>query len=304
MICVKIKDDLLIIPKAFLTIFAFYSIVVNKLEIDIHYKVSYWSLITFQVIILLLVLYYGFGEFPQVSPLEKIFEGKSGNGITSYTVVLQIHLYFLHLIKKEKNDIILYITLFFTLLISLSTWGRGSLISSIGMIAITLTLYRISKFFYILIIPILIYFGINEIDAISDFLNRYTKLGRGLDDYNRIEALIQYLSKIEDLNAFIFGGDYNGTIIERGLSGNPHNSFIRAHHNFGIIYIIFILIYTFISIYYVKELKKRILFCALYLILYFRIWTEPVLFPTIFDYFYFCIIIYTINNERRRKLNP
>lgn len=298
MIVFKTNSDIFIAPKAMLSLFGITVALIHMKDLKIHYFSSAWALIIFQLFIFLCIIYYGFDDFPNVSPLEKIFEGKSGNGITSYLIVLQIHFFIMHIIYEKRNNSFLYFSIFFTFLISLSTYARGSLISSILIIFIAFTLFRSSKFFIVLVLSIVFSTLIYDFDGIYDLITRYTKLSKGLEDYNRTEALKQYLNKI-DLKSFFLGADYTGTIIDNHLSGNPHNSIIRAHHNFGIVYIFFIIFYTALSLLITKGIRKTVLHATLILILFFRIWTEPVLFPTVFDYFYFCIILFMLTNGKK-----
>jgi hypothetical protein len=115
--------------------------------------------------------------------------------------------------------------------------------------------------------------------------------------YNAFDLKFHMLHSVElEKNSFVINGaNYDETIIDRELNGNPHNSFIRAHHNYGLLYVIFILSTIFLCIFTNQSFKKIILYGSIMLVLVFRIWTEPILFPTILD-FYFFSIFFTIYN--------
>lgn len=57
----------------------------------IFYLSSKWSLIIFQVIVISYVAFVGLDNYPIVVPLENMIKDSSANGITSYTVLLQLN---------------------------------------------------------------------------------------------------------------------------------------------------------------------------------------------------------------------
>lgn len=298
----KIEQDPLLIAKGALCSFGFlFSCFLSKNLKNMYYG-SLTSILFFQLFIIGGIMYFGFNNFPMVSPLEKIFQGKSGNGITSYLIILQIHLFICHLFFQPKRNYLFYVTFFFTFLISASTYGRGSLISSIFLIFVLIVFYK-RNFKLLLAIPISFFLiAVSLKIDVVEFVERYTKLGRGLNDYYREAAIFQYLDKI-NVKSFLIGANYKNTIISKELNNNPHNSFIRGHHNFGFIYLFTIGMSVFLSIINHKRFFHRGILSVLFLILFFRIFTEPVLFPTIFDYFFFSSILLIKRNENKRIQN-
>lgn len=297
MVLVKAVEDPNLIFKSLFSIVGLLAASILVKDLKIHYFCSGFALIFFQFFVFCNILYYGFENFPAESPLEKVFDGKSGNGITSYIIILQIHFYVCHIIYHFRVDKMLNITIVSTLLISMSTYARGSLIAAFMLIFITFIVFRFSKKFILILCLLVFGLLISDFDSIVDLFNRYSKLSQGLEDYSRTEALKQYLNKI-DIISFFIGADYRSTIIDNELSGNPHNSFIRAHHNYGILYIVFILFLFGLSVFIGKGIKKHILYGSLMLVLLFRIWTEPILFPTIFDFYFFSIVFLIFSYER------
>ena len=259
-------------------------------DINTHYISSAWALMLWQSFVLLNIFYYGFENFPAENPVEKIFIGKSGNGVTSYTVVLQIHFFIFHVFYKHKKDKILYISIIFTLLISASTYARGSLSSALMLVFFTFFIYKFSKYFLVFctVVSFMLFNNVNS-DEINDFYLRNSKFSQGFKDNNREIIVTEYLNKI-DFTSFFIGADFEGTIVKTEFNGNPHNTFVRAHQHYGIFYLLFIFLYTIYSVLYIKKIRRALIFIILLAILIFRAWTETVFFPTIFDFYFFSII--------------
>jgi len=294
----KLCSDPSIFIKSFVALFGFYCALLLLDDFDSLYYSSLISLIIFQLFVIFNIFIYGFENFPNESPLEKIFNGKSGNGITSNMIVLQIHYFFLHILKDNKFNFSLFFTILLTLLISMSTYARGSLVSSFALLMIFFFGFGFSVKKLLFLVVVITLVVTLDTEMFLDFFNRYTKLSQGFSDHDRIAALTQYLRKI-DLLTFFYGADYNDTIIVQTLNGNPHNSFIRAHHNYGIFYIFYVIGIIFISVFNTKSIHKVFLYSALSSVLIFRLWTEPVLFPTIFDFYFFSMFFSVIIYEKR-----
>jgi hypothetical protein len=126
----------------------------------------------------------------------------------------------------------------------------------------------------------------NYDEEIWEFVERNTKLGHGIQDFHRELMIDEYINKIEGWE-LITGADYQGTRIASDYRGNPHNSYIRAHHIFGLPYLLMILGFPFIVLNRKQHGAVKAFFFIFLLIAHFRAFTEPVLFPTFFDLFYF-----------------
>jgi len=290
----KFSEDPNLIFKSVFTFIGIFAATFFLNDKKLLYYSSAFALFLFQIFVFANIFYYGFDNYPVDDPLKKIFDGKSGNGITSYTIILQLHFLVAHIVYDKRVNSFLYISIVSTLLICMSTYARGSLISALLIILIVNLIYKFSFKFLYFICGIVLLFFLTNMDDVLDFINRNSKLSQGFEDYDRIEALNQYVRKI-DFYSILNGANYDETIIDRELNGNPHNSFIRAHHNYGLLYVIFILSTIFLCIFTNQSFKKIILYGSIMLVLVFRIWTEPILFPTILD-FYFFSIFFTIYN--------
>ena len=294
----NLSGDVFIIPK-FLTGFFGLTLTLSMLGDKATVLASARNTVfVYQVLVLCAIVYFGFNDFPRVSPLEKVFPGKSGNGITSYLILIQTAYFFLHVQNSDSRKGSLLLSLIITFLITLSTYARGSLISAFLLLVTFYSLYSFSiRFWCILLVCVLMLSTLFYSD-IELFFLRYTKLSHGFSGDERVVAMNEYMDKL-DIITFFTGADYHDTIINDKLNGNPHNSFIRGHHNFGIFYIINVLLLMFIPVSIERQRSKRLIYFVLSIILLFRMWTEPILSPTILDYFFYMIYFSLLTRSKK-----
>lgn len=294
---VKLLDDLYLLPKLTMGLSSMVLSLYFLNDKYIMYNSVKITVFIYQFIVIFLVVYFGFEDFPSVSPLEKIFEGKSGNGITSYLIVIQIAYFILHTLVSSKGDIHLAISLFLTLGISLTTYARGSLISAVCLIIIYFTLFNRSSLFWVSLLSIFVVCSVLYYESIELFFLRYTKLSQGFSGDERLIAMNEYLRNM-DIIGFLGGVDYSDTIIAEKLNNNPHNSFIRAHHNFGIFYVFSNFLLIFVAPVFFSN--RSTLHFSILLVLLFRIWTEPILLPTILDLYFFLIVFGLLRHGKEK----
>ncbi|WP_419673474.1 hypothetical protein [Aliarcobacter butzleri] len=121
-------------------------------------------------------------------------------------------------------------------------------------------------------------------------LYQNTKLASGFDS-PRWLILNEYLGKIDLIDLF-FGLSYENTIIEKFYNNNPHIAFIRAHNMLGLFYLL-ALMYLIISRMFYIIISKNFINWLLLLIIFnilLRAITEPILFPTLFDFLFLYIL--------------
>lgn len=231
---------------------------------------------------------YAYWDIPE--PLGQVFPGSSTNGIPSYLIVLQAMLSITTFFALRRLPLI---SAGFTVVVAFFGLGRGSLIVSVLILlasaAINFFFGRVSKLqricifvaFLVCVIAIAFY-----VDILKSALVDTTKLQEGLVDPYRMEIFRQYIAKIDALS-FITGASYSGTVVESQYDGNPHISFIRVHSLLGI----FGLLFVFFSPLFIMVAKKKLLdkfvtllFISLMLL---RALSEPILFPSLLDFFYF-----------------
>ncbi|OYU56001.1 MAG: hypothetical protein CFE25_01790 [Chitinophagaceae bacterium BSSC1] len=278
----------------FISMLSLATAVVLTRSVNVYYLSSKWSLIAFQFIVVLYVLFKGLDNYPAVVPLENMVNESSANGITSYTILLQVNYAFVSYFVFKK---LTFKTALITLFIALVSYGRGSILSAL-LILLLLTFSYIIKLkgktivIYFLMTFILISF-ITQLywNEILFFIEANTKLSAGIVDKQRSQILNEYIEKM-DLWGFFFGVDYQGTSVLNEFNSNPHNSFVRAHHIFGLPYLLIIIFSPFYLIFNKDRIfKDSIFFAILILILFFRVFSEPIVFPTLFDFYFFSIIL-------------
>lgn len=251
-----------------------------------------------------LVLFYLFRSGLEGFPLENVIPGSSSNGITSYLIVLQAAFSSLNYIVFRRADIF---PALLTVIICFVGYGRGSVIASSLILFINTSYYLASskKLFYfsgvVLLVGLVFSAGRWESEVL-DFVNSKTKIGSGVYDSNRMEMHSDYLSKIDGVT-FFTGAGYEGTSIYYKYNGNPHSSYIRGHHIFGI----FFLFGIFFSLGYVWFSKVaaslRFYVLSMIAVVMLRAATEPILFPTFLDVFYYCIVFSFLEFSESRGSN-
>ena len=226
-------------------------------------------------------------------PLSHIIPGSSQNGIPSYLLVVTISFLSLQYLLFDKMSMI---PAFFVFWVSYLGEGRGSMVISIllliSVVGISFLPIKLKTVLVTALFSIPI--GVYLLDFYS-FIISGTKLSVGLEDSHRINILIDYLNSL-DLWGTIVGKGYEGTIIESVYNNNPHVAYIRFHSFFGILALIFLLLFPFLLI--LKKITwKNIFLSWLIFLMMLRALSEPILFPTFLDVFFFSTVfsIYEYN---------
>lgn len=244
------------------------------------------ALISLQTYTLIYLLQSGLDGYP----LEAMIPNSSSNGITSYLVVLQASYCAIQYILYRK---ISFFTSLITLFICFIGFGRGSLIGAGLICAFSILFYALSskkrRFIVVVFIGITVpLVGPLIIPSISDYVKSKTKLGGGIYDPSRALIHEEYLKKITPTSLLI-GSNYKGTIVEELFNGNPHSSYIRGHHLFGFFYLASVVSFT-VALLFIKSRKiERFFAITMTTIILLRAATEPILFPTPLDIFYYGI---------------
>jgi hypothetical protein len=222
-------------------------------------------------------------------PLESMLPDSSSNGVTSYLIVLQANYTLVHYLVARRPT---YLTVIATLAICIVGYGRGSVLSAAALLTLCVVVGlrtggqvgRVLKLVGLVIVlgVLWVLYGV----VIAALVVENTKLGSGLYDLHRYSILTDYLGRL-DAWTFWTGADYAGTSIKSEYNGNPHNSFIRAHHIFGLPYLLVVLA---MPVYLARRALPWSMYAVaafVWLVVLFRAATEPVILPTIFDLFYF-----------------
>lgn len=232
-------------------------------------------------------------------PLEEMIPDASSNGITSYLVCLQINYCIANLRVNRRMSLI---TAAITLYICVVGYGRGSILAATGILLVSLLFaFQFLRRDLAIIATVALggaaaYLLLEYFPAIYAYAEANTKIGSGLFDDSRAAMNQEYLSRLQGLR-ILFGASYDGTLIDRFYNGNPHNSFIRAHHLFGLGYVILVVLMAARPLMARVPLTDKAFYLAMFAILIFRASTEPVLFPTPLDTLYVALFL-LIGTER------
>lgn len=248
-------------------------------------KASRFTLVAAQCGVLLYLMQHGLANFP----LENMLPDSSANGVTSYLIVLQLNYCLINYLQAGRFA---WFTSLITFGIAIIGYSRGSILAAVAILMINFMFAAFAGSRGRLIavvassIAVLGFVAIQYGDAISGFVVANTKLGSGLYDLHRTEIISDYLHSMNGLT-LITGAEYQGTVIANEYNGNPHNSFIRAHHIFGLPYLLAICAFPLYLCNRRHRQSVKIYAASLGFVLLFRTATEPVLFPTILDVLFF-----------------
>ncbi|CAM3789386.1 hypothetical protein SAMN05216575_101126 [Ectopseudomonas alcaliphila] len=230
-------------------------------------------------------------------PLGEIISGSSTNGIPSYFIVLQVAVSLAFLLCHSRLPILTPIA---TLVVAFLGLGRGSIVVALALLMASLAFNFL--FFYgrsilvrgalcsllslVSVISLIVGFYV-----LGDFLSAYierSKFSSGLMDPYRALILSEYLDRLDFLGV-LFGGSYEGTVIDLKYDGNPHVAFIRTHAFYGLPGLLLVLFSPFILFFARRPLRFRVVGFSFLCLLLVRALTEPILFPTLLDFFYLYI---------------
>lgn len=273
------------------TIFTFFAArQISKCSIEELFIAFRLIFIVAVISIFYILIYYR--DSPE--PFGAIIEGASTNGIPSYLIVFQITFSLVTYLARGRLPLI---SPLITLMVAFFGIGRGSLIIAGAIVAASLFFNLFLKknnagikrvllrlLFILITFAIIIYS-----EEIQLLFNDHTKLKEGLIDMYRMEILDQYLSKI-NIVTLLFGADYSGTVIASEYDGNPHISYIRTHAYFGLLGLVLVFSSPLYIIFSKKCVIDKLIFLCFVILLLLRALSEPILFPTLLDIFYFIIL--------------
>lgn len=257
-------------------------------DLDTYLRASAWVLWSVQAAVVVFLAINGVDDFP----LERILPDSSSNGITSYLVALQANYCIVRFLLRGRASMA---TPLLTLAICVVGYGRGSILAAtaivlINAVAACLDSRRPTRSAVTVLITACLaawVYGQHGED-IAGYVEVNTKIGSGLVDEHREQQISEYLDRL-DLLALLIGGEYEGTSIARDYNNNPHNAFIRAHHVFGLAYVVAVSALPFLAMSRRLDRSRRLYAQALVIVILFRAFTEPILFPTLLDTVYFAL---------------
>ncbi len=213
----------------------------------------------------------------------------SSNGVTSTLILMQATHSVLTFVLFRRTTLP---TALATLVVCLLGYGRGSILASALILVVNLAFFVSWRKPWRTALMMVMLMGIaaTNIPRIVEFLAQNTKIGVGFEDAPREKMIRHYLARMDGASALI-GAPYRGTAIEEDFLGNPHNSYIRAHHLFGFFYLLALIAFPLIMIDIHKSLRAQIYTGLMLVIVLARAFTEPILFPTPFDFYFFSICL-------------
>jgi hypothetical protein len=240
------------------------------------------------LLLISVALYIYWGE-PE--PFGMVIEGSSTNAIPSYLIIIQIGLSLAFFLVRQRLPV--WPTLA-TFAVAFFGNGRGSLVVAGLMILVTLGVNlfafgratRWQRFAFVLCMLLLSVVMLQHGEELFELLTAYTKLSVGLVDANRLEIWEQYAAKIDPVSLFV-GADYAGTVIESEYDGNPHIAYIRTHAFFGLPLTALALLSPVVVLFVRRAWSHRAVFFGFVGLAALRAASEPLLFPTLLDFFYF-----------------
>lgn len=256
-------------------------------NLSVYRNASRLSLLMCQFAVAAYLVHSGLSDFP----LENMLPDSSSNGVTSYLIILQANYWCINFLLYRRGSVLTVIT---TLCLCVIGYGRGSILAAGGILVLSILSslsgregYKIALGIVVLTLSC-VWIGVKYGDLIGAFVGAHTKIGSGLYDEHRSSILSEYLGRMNMVTIWS-GASYADSSIASEYNGNPHNSFIRAHYIFGLPYLLFMLL---LPIYMIDRnhfiTVKAFAFC-MWLVVLFRAFTEPILFPTMFDFYYFAI---------------
>lgn len=244
----------------------------------------------------------------EAEPLENIIPGTSTNGIPSYMIVLYVTLSVCVFFRKKRLPILASVATFAVALIGL---GRGSIIVAAMLLLFSITVNQLlagrvreslvllgaSILTLVLVISFDLCASCNSIEQLIEG----SKFSAGVLDEHRGRMVEDYIEKMSGLS-MLFGVDYSGTSIATSYGGNPHNSFIRLHSFYGAAGLLVVLASLFSVVVSSKQFPSKLVVFILLASLFIRAATEPILFPTQLDFFYFvCLFVFFRHAPKSRR---
>lgn len=232
-------------------------------------------------------------------PLGDIIPGSSTNGIPSYFIVLQVAVSLSFLLCHSRLPVLTPIA---TLVVAFLGLGRGSIVVALALLMASLVfnfLFFYGRSFLVrsvlcfLLFLVVVLFLIIGFYVLGDFFSAYierSKFSSGLMDPYRAIILIEYLNGLDFLG-ILFGGSYDGTVIDLKYDGNPHIAFIRTHAFYGVFGLLLVVLSPFFLFAARKPLRYRVVGFSFLCLLLVRALKEPILFPTLLDFFYLYVFL-------------
>ncbi|MDB9402170.1 O-antigen ligase family protein [Microcystis aeruginosa CS-567/02-A1] len=252
------------------------------------------------------VAYFTYYFYNGIDP-NAIFLNSSRNTVSWLLIVYSVIIYIVSDKARLKTQVLPAVM---TFIFSVMSYGRSGIISSfillIGILLFTFYENRKNAKFYILLtfIGILFMFFLsnggdigNTIYDISHYFHRLET--KGLSDSDGRDYIWNtYISQM-NMTRFLFGTNpkYDSSVIT--FDSNYHNSFIGFHAVFGIASIIFMFLMLRAM---VKLFNRNNLLLVMLIVLFFRAFTDSVLFFHTYDFLIYYLTVYPLIRTHQEAL--
>lgn len=249
----------------------------------------------FSYVLFAFLVYYLYRDLAE--PFSGLVEGSSTNGIPSYLIVVQV-LYSLVYYSVHKR--LPAISALLTLIVALLGIGRGSIYVALMIVVVSVFINSLidvisRRYFSIILLLSALVIGVGfillNLDVLYALLDGRTKALHGFVDPYRNRIVVEYFANLKWWQVFV-GGDFKGTVISSLYDNNPHVAFICSHAYMGMIYTICILLSPLIFLLKSRSYLDSAIFFVFSSFLLLRAWSEPILFPTALDFFYYLIFCF------------
>lgn len=247
---------------------------------------------------LLLILFYGVAIFfvycmMQGIAADDVLSIGSENNISVYLLLL-VCLYFYSIRKKNQLP---YIPILLTLVITLWSASRGGLIS-VGLLLVGASLYNYTQIkgrknliiFLIILALFSCFFGIDSFNSLLEPME--TKFRNyGAESLRFLIWNDYFNSALNDPIQFVFGVKiFNFSNVWLSHYGNPHNSFLTLHANFGMLGVFFVF-FGFMKKIIDILVQRDFVFFVILAALISRSFFDWTAFSGPYDAFYFAILL-------------
>lgn len=266
---------------------------VLKQDKNIVLKISFLSLLIFYIFFVFSGIQYGFDS---KSVNTYLLEG-SRNMVATIALFLQI---FYSANYYRLNKKLPLFTPLLTLCLIIFTFSRSGIILAITLLFFTYLLFILQnsgkrRILFFIICICLFFIILLNIESILEFLILNTNFDQGFDSPRHIINQ-EYFNKMS-LDNFLIGIDLSSIPIIEIYNNNPHNSFIFAHSQFGIIYIIYIIFFTIVIFYMIFKYQNTVVYGFLILLFLVRISLDMISLLGIFDYIFYFLVFCLIEKK-------
>lgn len=265
-------------------------------------KLSFYAIVAYMVL-----------HFLLTGSLIDVFSQMSANYVS---VVLIMNAAVLAIVQYRQGERVHILPGVFTLILSILALGRSGIGCSLIFLTAILylnwsTLAKFKKYLILFsfIVPFMGYIFIQgdsllySLENIS-FFKKFSE--RGLDSPARDILMREYLSYLERDEFLIYiGYNYSDNPWFKHYGLNPHNSYIRLHHYFGIFFFLIVagLLFSLLKLLFTNRFYAFILLAILV-----RAYTDTVIFLSLYDFLMIALVFLAFKKGKFRtpsyQVNP